>query len=312
MTRLEKVGDTLQRLTNKADFQKRYRELKKEVLQNKKVQTFLKQNENVVTDEMINRHLGKLYEYITEQNNCERCPGLGKCENMMQGYRPNLIISSNSIDLQYEKCPLKIVHDERKKQERLIDSIYVPHDILTATFSDFEFNKERVKASKMAVDFVENFTQGNKQKGIYFYGKFGVGKSYILGAIANSLAEHEIASTIVYVPEFVREMKSAIGDQTLNKKLDLIKNAPVLMLDDIGAESMSSWVRDEILGTILQFRMLENLPTFFTSNFDFSQLEHHLSYNQRGDEERIKAARILERIKYLAQPVLVDGPNRRE
>lgn len=35
------------------------------------------------------------------------------------------------------------------------------------------------------------------------------------------------------------------------------------MLDDIGAEVMTSWTRDEILGSIMQFRMQENLPTFF-------------------------------------------------
>jgi primosomal protein DnaI len=65
------------------------------------------------------------------------------------------------------------------------------------------------------------------------------------------------------------------------------------------------------LGTILQFRMLENLPTFFTSNFDFKELEHHLTYTQRGEEEKMKAARIMERIKYLAKPVEVLGGNRR-
>jgi primosomal protein DnaI len=116
---------------------------------------------------------------------------------------------------------------------------------------------------------------------------------------------------IVYVPELFRELKNSIGDHTLNSKIETIKKAPVLMFDDIGAETMSSWTRDEILGPILQFRMQESLPTFFTSNFDFQGLEHHLSYSQRGEEEKMKARRIMERIKYLADPVLVEGPNRR-
>ena len=116
---------------------------------------------------------------------------------------------------------------------------------------------------------------------------------------------------IVYVPELFRELKSSIGDSTLNEKLEAIKKEPILMLDDIGAESMSSWVRDEILGPILQFRMLDNLPTFFTSNYDFQGLEHHLTYSQRGEEEKLKARRVMERIKYLAEPVRVTGKNRR-
>jgi primosomal protein DnaI len=83
------------------------------------------------------------------------------------------------------------------------------------------------------------------------------------------------------------------------------------MLDDIGAEQMSSWARDEILGTILQYRMLEKLPTLFTSNADLSQLEHHLTYSQRGEEEKVKAARVVDRIRYLAKPIQMVGQNRR-
>lgn len=39
------------------------------------------------------------------------------------------------------------------------------------------------------------------------------------------------------------------------------------MIDDIGADSMSSWVRDEVLGVILEYRMQQQLPTFFYLEF---------------------------------------------
>ena len=94
---------------------------------------------------------------------------------------------------------------------------------------------------------------------------------------------------LVYFPEFLREIKSSIQDNSIGEKIDAVKRVQVLMLDDIGAEAMSSFVRDDVLGAILQFRMLENLPTFFTSNFDFKQLEHHLTYTRRGEAEEMKA-----------------------
>jgi primosomal protein DnaI len=146
---------------------------------------------------------------------------------------------------------------------------------------------------------------------LYIYGKFGVGKTYLLGAIANELAKRQISSLIVYVPDYLRELKGSIGDNTVNEKIEMVKTAPILMLDDIGAESMTSWGRDEVFGPILQFRMLENLPTFFTSNFDLNGLENHLTFSQRGEKEEVKAARVLERIQYLAEPVKLDGVNRR-
>jgi primosomal protein DnaI len=310
---MEKINDTLRKLAGSGDFKKRYETMKNEILNHPDVRHFIDMNRNQISRSMIEGSLMKLYEYISQSKECRQCPSLDHCKNMMQGFEPNLVLRGNTIDIDYHRCPNKVMYDERKKTETLIQSIYVPKDILKASFSSLGLDSpSRLKAVRMAKEFVENYAPENEQKGLYLYGKFGVGKSYLLGAIANELAENKVSSLIVYVPEFFREVKQSLQDQSLNSKLEAVKKAPILMLDDIGAETMSSWGRDEILGTILQFRMLENLPTFFTSNFDYDGLTHHLTYSQRGEEEKLKAARIMERIKYLTQPVLIDGNNRRQ
>ncbi len=107
-------------------------------------------------------------------------------------------------------------------------------------------------------------------------------------------------------------MKQAIGKETVGPELTRVKQAPILMIDDIGADSLSSWIRDEVLGVILQYRMQEHLPTFFSSNFSMDELEEHLSVTQRGEIEPLKAKRIMERIRYLSQEVSMSGRNRRE
>jgi primosomal protein DnaI len=309
---MEKINDTLKRLAGNADFQKRYEMQRRETLNNPDVKAFLESHKDEITPQMINKSLIKLYEYSRESKECNQCESLEGCKNMMKGYHPKLVMERGVINVHYDKCPRKVMEDEKRKNEKLIQSLYVPSDILHASFDSlYEEDDDRFDAVHKAINFVANFTQGSKQKGIYFYGMFGVGKSYLLGAIANELAQKKVSSMIVYVPEFLREMKSSIADSTLNDKIAAIKKVPVLMFDDIGAETMSSWTRDEVLGPILQFRMLESLPTLFTSNFDFNELEHHLSYSQRGEEEKMKGRRIMERIKYLAEPVKVKGPNRR-
>ncbi|EKN65058.1 primosomal protein DnaI [Neobacillus bataviensis LMG 21833] len=308
---MEKINKTLQRLASNQNFQKRYEEQRQKVLQNRGIQVFLTEHEDDITQEIVEKSMSKLYEYTNQSHDCDRCESLEKCINYMKGYHPELVLSRNSIDAVYKRCKRKVMADEKKKNEKLIKSLYVPRDILEATFEDFEGDTGRLDAGDRAATFLMNYEEGKKAKGLYLYGKFGVGKSYILGAIANELARKQISSMIVYVPELLREMKSSIADSTLNEKIEALKKEPILMLDDIGAEAMSSWTRDEILGPILQFRMLESLPTFFTSNFDFKGLEHHLTYSQRGEEEKMKAMRIMERIRTLSEPVLVDGKNRR-
>ena len=105
-------------------------------------------------------------------------------------------------------------------------------------------------------------------------------------------------------------MKQSIQDQTLNGKIDFVKKAQVLMLDDFGAESMSAWARDEVIGTILQYRM-SKIFRHSSHPFNFDELQHHLTYTQRGEKEEVKAARLMERIKTIAKPVQLKGKNRR-
>ena len=309
---MEKINRTLKRLASNESFQKRYEEQRKQVLNHPDIHDFLTEHQNELNQASIEKSISKLYEYTQQSKECNRCDSLDRCINFMKGYHPDLVLVRNSIDVVYKRCPRKVMADEHKKNQKLIKSLYVPRDILEATFEDFEGDEGRLDAGDKAATFLMNYEAGLKPKGLYLYGKFGVGKSYLLGAIANELAKKQISSMIVYVPELLREMKSAIGDNTLNEKIEALKKESILMLDDIGAEAVSSWTRDEVLGPILQFRMLEKLPTFFTSNFDFQGLEHHLTYSQRGEEEKMKARRIMERIRSLSEPVLVEGPNRRD
>lgn len=312
VTEMERINRTLGRLSRSPNFQKRYEQLKTEVLANADVQAFLQMHQGEMNDHIIEQSLMKLHEFVSQTKKCANCSGLNHCQNIMPGYEPVLTFENGKIELFYRPCPSKIMEDERRKTERLIKSIYVPKEILQANFADFTLDEPgRIDAFEFAEQFASAYQPGLKMKGLYLYGNFGVGKSYLLGAIANQLAQKEFSSLIVYVPEFFREMKQSLVDQTMNEKLEVVKKAPILMLDDIGAESMTSWTRDEILGSILQFRMHEQLPTFFSSNFNFHDLQHHLTYSQRGEEEKLKAARIMERIKYLASPIKLTGSNRR-
>ncbi|TYR82192.1 primosomal protein DnaI [Priestia megaterium] len=308
---MKPINDSLNQLVNKKEFKERLETLKKEVFSDRDVQLFLQEKRHELDEQMVERGLMKMYEFKGQSKRCEQCPSLLSCMNMVKGYQPRLIVDGRNIDIQYERCPRKIKEDERKEQESFIQCLYVPKEILQASMSDIEVEQGRFKAIKLVKDFVREYEPNKKMKALYLHGSFGVGKTYFLGAIANALAEKKVKSTIVYIPEFLRELKGSFQDQTFNEKIEYVKKIPVLMLDDIGAESVTSWMRDDVLGTILQFRMLENLPTFFTSNLNFEQLQHHLTYTQRGEQEELKAARLMERIKALAMPVEMTGENKR-
>ncbi|WP_268807907.1 primosomal protein DnaI [Lysinibacillus parviboronicapiens] len=308
------MNGPLQRAIKMPSFQERYEAMRKEILEHSRVQTFLAEHAEELSCEAIERNLPKLHEFISQSTECCGCDHTAHCTNYLKGFIPKLRVVRNSVEIDYVRCEQKVREDERRDITNLIASMHMPKDVLQATITDlFIDDYSRVDIANRAADFVQRTRETGilPTKGFYLYGQFGVGKSFVLGALANELATIKVRSVVVFVPEFLREMKNAIGDNSLQEKIDYVKKAPVLMLDDLGAETMSAWTRDEILGTIFHYRMAEQLPTFITSNFNYDELEHHLAQSQKGDLEVVKAARIMERIKAITEPVQMGGKNRR-
>ncbi len=112
------------------------------------------------------------------------------------------------------------------------------------------------------------------------------------------------------MPTFISSLSSHFDDNSLQDEIHRVAYCDVLILDDIGAESLSPWSRDDVLGVILQARMDNDLPTFFTSNLDMDALEDHFAKTRNSDEPA-KAKRLMQRVRYLAQEVQISGANRR-
>ncbi|OIJ10972.1 primosomal protein DnaI [Anaerobacillus arseniciselenatis] len=308
---MESIQEALKRMPTSNNILNQFEKIKEEVLTDKTIQQFIQANP-AIEDAELDRNISRLFEFRNERNNCIRCTSLQSCPNLMKGYEPQLYTERNKILIRYNKCHKKTANDERSRQIELIKSLYVPKEILSASFETLhKDNRSRITAIAKAFEFASTANPGETGNGLYFHGQFGVGKTYIMGAVANLLADRNIASMLVYTPDFFRELKSGIHDGSYIEKLEIVKNAPVLILDDLGAETMSSWIRDDILGVILQHRMLEKLPTLYTSNYDFELLEEHLAYSQKGGVEQLKSKRIMERIRHFAEPVYIEGENRR-
>ena len=315
---MEPLGDALKRVVNAPDFAARYDDLRIEIMGNPGVQKFLSEHSTEVNEQMVDRSLGKLYEYSIASHGCDKCTDLSNCKNIMNGFEPKLVIKRDLIEIEYIKCPSKLTDENRRKTAKMIESMHMPKDVMKARLHDIDLtstsDESRISVVEATNEFLQSFDQTGElpKRGLYIYGPFGIGKSFILGALANELANRGVKTIIVYVPEFLREIKQSIQDQTLNEKIDFVKKAQVLILDDFGAEAMSAWTRDEVLGTILQHRMAEQLPTFFTSNLSYDELENHLTYTQRGDKDLVKASRIMERIKMVSTDIKLSGENRRK
>lgn len=282
--------------------------IEKEIFEDEDVKAFLEQHKEELTPEAIRKGMSALLEFRMERdarkNNKEvKAPGLEPCLEVHNGF----------ILVNYKRTEEAIREERERKRKRLIHSINMPKNIAEARFSDTALTPERQEVIGELLKFINSYKPNSTeyQKGLYLAGPFGVGKTYMMGALANELSENGVETTLVNVPTYSAEIKQAIATNTVEAKLVSIKNTPILVLDDIGAEMNSAWFRDEVLMVILQHRMLQELPTFFTSNFTIDQLEAHFAHSNKGDQELLKAKRLIERIRFLAKEYFVDGQNHR-
>lgn len=265
-----------------------------------------------IEESLLMRYTSRLQDASLEWNQCENCPGLENCPNLVSGYRLTPKKEQKTINFSYVECPKKQKQERDSAYQKYILLYNIPEEMRHATFKNlYRDDKNRIPIIKYFKSFLDDYEEKkDENKGLYLHGSFGSGKTYLVAALLNELAKRNIRSAMVYFPEFLRQLKSSFHDD-YEEKFNYIKKVPILLLDDIGAENLTPWSRDEILGSILQYRMEQHLPTFFTSNLTLEELEYHLG-NTTSGIDKVKARRIIERIKQLTVDLELISRNRRQ
>ena len=150
--------------------------------------------------------------------------------------------------------------------------------------------------------------------GLYLYGKMGVGKTFTAKRFAKKLAEAGKEIAFVNLSTLASKLKSsfASSSEKISYIIDILKEVEFLFIDDIGAEQITEWFRDEILFSVLNFRMEHQKITFFTSNYEINNLEKVQAKTVKAKYRDFdKAKRLVERIKTLAKPIQIYGENLR-
>ncbi len=259
------------------------------------------------------KYTTKLEQSSCELSHCKNCKNIMECKNEVCGYV--YYPEANGEDVAFSYIPCKY-QKELLKESAYLKNIYyfnIPKEIKNARMKDIDTSdKNRFEVIKWLQEFIKGYKSGIKKKGLYLSGNFGCGKTYLISAMLNELAKDGVRVAIVYYPELLRSLKESFNyPSEYKEKFNIIKKAELLLLDDIGADTVTEWARDEVLGTILQYRMEEGLPTFFTSNLTIKELESHLAVTNK-EIDNVKARRIIERIKQLTDNLVMISENKRK
>lgn len=114
---------------------------------------------------------------------------------------------------------------------------------------------------------------------LVFYGGYGTGKTHLLAAAFNALLASGRYPLYTVVPTLLDYLRNALDSDEKDAyatRLKAVMEAPILILDDLGAEKRTAWT-DETLFKLLDYRYRAEAPTAVASNIDLDELEPRIS-----------------------------------
>jgi DNA replication protein DnaC len=145
----------------------------------------------------------------------------------------------------------------------------------TRNFASFDNRREEdlspdeVRSLEKAIKAATTFAA--KPRGwLVLTGPYGCGKTHLAAAIANSLADKGNPPLFIMVPDLLDHLRATFSPSSAtsyDRRFDEIRTAPLLILDDLGAQSTSPWAKEK-LHQLFNYRYNAELPTVITVAVD--------------------------------------------
>lgn len=284
--------------------------LLKELKEKQSVKDFL--NMYGLEESIVDENFADFLDYADTWEHCMyKCEGIHQCTNDKKGW---------FIDLQYDmnnECLTKPCLRCKYNYMYAHEDNYLINDFarsyLLNGIDEIDLKEEDEQYNKI-VEVIKKWIQNeNKIKvGFFICGLVGTGKTYLASCITNHFAKEGKKVAAVNMPKLSADLRNNFDVKGYKEDIiSKMKKAYILVLDDIGAENVTAGVRDDVLFTVLDYRMLNNKKTIFTSNCKAEDLKVKLA-NTYNVEDNDRAERIYERIRVMTKEIVLKGESRRK
>ncbi len=210
--------------------------------------------------------MGLPEDYLQIHYVCEKCSDTGFFEERddKKGVSHGTKLCSCHLELLK-----KLASEEMSLQTPLELSSFDDFDL--SYYKDSKESFEQMKyIFETCVSYSRNFEL--ESPSLLFYGRTGLGKTHLSLSIANEVIRKGFNVVYGSVNNFFSKIeyeKFSKGNDTYT--LDLLCDADLLILDDLGMEFSTSFT-NSALYTIINTRICKNLPTIISTNLSLDEL----------------------------------------
>lgn len=281
-----------------------------ESTRNKSLQELIKRKD--IREFVEKNHLSKhaledawvdLLAYVEDHDICTNCQGIKDCPKVNIGQQITLSYDTY-VHRDVCSCPYGL---EKHENDQLLSRYHYNNMSTKLALTNLKTlskealnNPGSMKIIKQLIEYI-NKPGG---KGMMICG--GMNRTKMMAGMMNELARRGYEVGICHVPTLMADVKASFNSNEDTSLVELVKNIPYLLLDSIGEENVTNWSRDEILAMILDYRILNELPTFMTSAYDLDDLETIYMNKYNDKREQLRAKNIVSKMKALCCEIILD------
>ena len=177
------------------------------------------------------------------------------------------------------RCQMARLEQERLQQLRTLSNLqHLSH----MTFDTFlprghGMSPDKQQNLRQAYEEVQRYAE-NPTGWLILLGAYGCGKTHLAAAIANRAVERGQPVLFVVVPDLLDHLRATYSPSssvTYDQRFDQVRNAPLLILDDLGTQSSTPWAREKLF-QILNHRYNTRLPTVITSTQQLEEIDRRI------------------------------------
>ncbi len=159
------------------------------------------------------------------------------------------------------------------------------------TFFNFKttFGNEENAILKRCLLAAERFAADPAGNWLVLWGERGTGKTHLCAAVDNHLYQTRTPSLFITMPDLLASLRQAMAyeknteQESYTGRMRLFKTAPVLILDDLGAETGSAW-SDGVLFEVLDYRYRNRLATMIATNINPDDFDPRIASRMQDRE----------------------------